>query len=170
MLRQNRAKSLGHSPTHFVVDVLHEIQALVRTIPEGAARVGTSRIESSLELSGSNFWVTPTRQGAAQFGGYALAKDLTLTIGEAHREFVGFARGRNIAPAADWREELRWIWEAVIAGGLTQRHYLDSTGRVIGWATRFKVNGREMVFRNGRRAEKLFGQQRVRVVTYESYF
>jgi hypothetical protein len=154
----------------FEAELLTQIGTLVASLPEGVARLFVGRVPKHPEWPNPYFEVRPTKPTAARFGGVAAQDDLYLTVGEAEREFCGFARGANIVKGAMWTDELRWIWDAVIAGGFTQRHYLDSDGRVIGWMTKFKVNGADVVFRNGRRAQKLFRQRRVRLVTYESYF
>ena len=113
----------------------------------------------------------PTNPKAASFTGAAVARDLLLAVGSGDwREFYGFARGGTIVRGATWQEELRWIWQAVVAGGFTQRLYFDSSGRVIGWLTRLPVRSKEVVIRNGRR-ERLFGRAYTReeIVTYEPY-
>lgn len=157
----------GGFPRAFV----SELNALVTAMPSGAARlrIVPSPTRPSLELSGADFEVTPTNPKAARLAGYVLARDLHLMVGQAQREFIGFARGGNFVRGASWREELRRIWQAVIAGHFTQSHYLNSSGKVIGGACRLKLNGKDVIFRSGARAEKLFGKENVRTVTYEPY-
>lgn len=99
-----------------------------------------------------------------------MVDDLTLIIGEAEREFCGFAHGGTIEHGTSWKQELQWIWQAVVAGGFTQQHYLDAHGSVIGWTAKFLVNSHELIFRNGCAAERLFARKRVELVTYEPYF
>ena len=154
----------------FETDVVGELRNLVSSLPEGVASLRISRVKGHPEWAEPAFEVTPTNRKAARLGGYAVADDLYLTVGEAEREFIAFAKGGNIIRGSNWRDEFRWIWEAVTAGGITQRHYLDSHGNVIGGATRFVVNGKEIAFRNGRRSERLFGREIVKTVTYEPYY
>ncbi len=117
-----------------------------------------------------HFEVIPKNTKAAPFRGAAVVTDLSLTIGEAAwREFYGFARGGTIVRGATWREELRLIWLAVVAGGFTEFVYRNSRGKAIGSATKLLVNGKELVIRNGRRAEGLLQRQRVESITYEPY-
>jgi hypothetical protein len=95
---------------------------------------------------------------------------LNLTIGEAAwREFVGFARGGTVVKGSTWQEEFRWIWLAVVRGSFTEHIYRNSAGKAIGWATKLSVNGKDLVIRNGRRAERLFGRERAERITYEPY-
>jgi hypothetical protein len=141
----------------------------VSDLPPDVARLRIGRVPGHPDWPEPYFEVIPANPKAARFAGAAVSSDLDLTIGEAEREFCGFARGGTVVRGASWQQELRWIWEAVVAGGLTQRHYLDSSGKVIGWVGKFVVNGKELVFRNGRRAERLFGRQRLKTVTYEPY-
>jgi len=153
----------------FETEVLDEMHGLVSALAPGVANLRVGRIPGHPDWLEPYFEVTPTNQKAARLEGVAVADDLSLVIGEAEREFPGFARGGSIIRGASWQRELRWIWETVIAGGFTQHHYLDSTGNVIGWSAKLLVNGNELVFRNGRRAERLFGESKVRDVTYEPY-
>src|ERR1700730_18189894 len=153
----------------FQTDLIKELQTLVASLPVGVARLQIGRVPGHPEWPEPYFEVLPAKPNAARVRGVAVATDLDLTIGEAQREFVGFARGGNIIRGASWQDELRWIWQAVVAGGLTQRHYLDSRGRGIGWVAKFAVNGSELVFRNGRRTERLFGRERGQTITYEPY-
>ena len=99
-----------------------------------------------------------------------MATDLDLTVGHSWREFYGFARGGTIIPGTTWQEELQWIWEAVVAGRFVERRFLDSRGKVIAWDSKLAVNGKQVVFRNGRR-EKLFGRAYTteQTITYDPY-
>jgi len=151
-------------------DIIGELRNLASSLPEGVASLRISRIKGHPEWAEPAFEVTPTNRKAARVGGYAVADDLYLTVGEAEREFVGFAKGGNIQKRINWQTELRWIWEAVISGEITQKHYFDSTGRIIGWATRFQVHGTEIVFRNGRRSPGFFRHEIVKIVAYEPYY
>jgi hypothetical protein len=94
--------------------------------------------------------------------------DLSLTIGEVEREFVAFHKGGTIVRKATWRDELRWIWQAVIAG-FSQRQSLGSDGNVLGGTSVLSVNGKEFIYRGGRSSETLFGKRRYRTVIYEPY-
>jgi len=154
----------------FETDVLRVMGALVAALPPGVARMRISRVPGHPEWSEPHFQVTPTNPKAARFDGVAVATDLYLTIGEAWREFCGFARGGTIVRGATWQEEFRWVWQAVIGGGFVERRFLDSRGNVIAWDSKLVVNGKRVVLRNGRR-EKLFGRAYTReeVVTYEPY-
>jgi len=94
---------------------------------------------------------------------------LHLLVGQCEREIFGFGKGGKTVPGSAWAEELRAIWQAVIAGGFVERRYLNSRGEVIGGATKLLVNGQELVLQSGRRAERLFGKSIVQDVRYESY-
>jgi len=153
----------------FETDIIREAEGLFSALPPGTATLHVGRVPGHADWPEPYFEVTPTNSKAARFEGVAMADDLTLIIGEAEREFVGFARGGSLVRGTCWQQELRWIWEAVIAGGFTQYHYLDSLGKVIGWSGKFLVNGQELLFRNGRQSERLFGRKRVREITYERY-
>jgi hypothetical protein len=153
----------------FETDLVQAIKDFVATLPSGTASLRIGRIKGHPEWAEPDFEVSPANQKAARFGGYAVANDLYLTIGEAEREFVGFAKGGTVFPSIKWQTELNWIWQSVVAGGITQHQYLNSSDQIIGWAMRFEVNGHTVVFRNGRRVEKLFGREHVRTITYEPY-
>ncbi len=153
----------------FQIDLIRELEGLVGGLPEGAARLCVGRVPGHPEWPEPYFEVIPTHPKAASFTGVAVANDLDLTVGHSWREFYGFARGGTIVRGATWQEELRWIWLAVVAGRLTERLSLDSCGKVIGWDSKLVVNGKEVRFRNGRRAERLFGREMVKTVTYEPY-
>jgi hypothetical protein len=171
LFRQRRHHDDLTTAGGFSGDFMREMEALMGAMPSGVAqlRIIPSPTRPCLELSGAHFEVTPTNPKAARFSGDTLARDLNLTVGEAQREFIGFARGGNFVRGANWKEELRWIWQAVVAGHFTQRHYLNSSGKVIGAACTLQLNGRDIVFRGGARAERLFGKENVRTVTYEAY-
>ncbi len=158
-----RSEHLGHAP--FQTELLRIVQQLVAESPIGVVRLSVCPAPDPF------FEIRPANRKAARFFGYAAADDLDLIIGYAQREFVGFGRGSNVVRGATWQEELRWIWDAVVAGGFTQRHYLDANGGVIAWAMKLMVHGEQVVFRNGKR-EKLFGRAYASesVVTYEPYF
>jgi hypothetical protein len=153
----------------FQTDFVQELRKLFAELPAGVARLQVGRVPGHPEWPDPYFEVIPAKPLAAHFTGVAVSRDLDITIGEAQREFIGFARGGNLVRGASWQEELRWIWQAVITGGFTQRHYVDSSGKVIGWLAKFIVNGKEVVFRNGRRSEKLLGPAQVKIVSYEPY-
>lgn len=128
----------------FETDVIRELEGFVRALPAGTASMVVSRLRADARCLEPEFEITPRNPKAARFGGYVVATDLYLTIGEAEREFIGFGRGGNIVRGVRWQEELRWIWQAVIAGGFTQRHYLDSGGKVIAWHSKLVVNGKDL--------------------------
>lgn len=153
----------------FESELIGEVEGFVAAIPVGAARLRIGRVKRHPEWPEPDFEITPTNPKAARFGGYAVMTDLYLAIGGAEREFCGFAQGGNIISGASWQQELRWIWQAVVAGGFTQRHYLDPRGNVIGAVAKIAVNGKHLVIRNGRRAARLFGRERVEEVTFEPY-
>jgi hypothetical protein len=162
----------GNSPNPrpgFETDVIREVEGLFSALPSGTATVHVGRVPGHADWPEPYFEVAPTNSKAARFEGIAVVDDLTLIIGEAEREFVGFARGGSVVRGASWQQELRWIWQTVLAGGFAQHHYLDSRGKVIGWSGTFLVNGYELLFRNGRQTEHLFGRKRVREITYERY-
>lgn len=149
--------------------VVYEITRLVAQLPTDVAQLTFKRVPGHPEWPEPYFEIIPSNPKAAVFKGVAVATDLNLTIGHSWREFYGFARGGTVEHGATWREELRSIWLAVLSGQLTERLSLDSRGYVIGWDSRLIVNGKEIVFRNGRRAEGLFGKERVEIVVYEPY-
>ena len=167
------SKLLSHTPPcpapGFEKDLLQEIERLVASLPVRAVQLRIGRIPGHPDWPEPYFEVAPTNPKAARFAGMAASSDLNLTIGEAEREFVGFARGGNIVRGASWQDELQWIWKAVTAGGFKQVHYLDSGDKIIGWTAKLFVNGNQLVFRNGRRTERFFGSERRRTVTYEPY-
>jgi len=153
----------------FETAFIQHLESLVTKLPVNVAHLRIGRVPGHPEWPEPYFEVLPAKTNAARFAGVAVSTDLDLTIGGAAREFIGFARGGTILRGATWQDELRWIWQAVVAGGFTQHHYLDSRGKVIGWTSKFIVNGKELVFRNGRRRERLFGREKAEVVNYEPY-
>ena len=154
----------------FEASLLRELECLVADLPAGAARLRISRVPGQPESLEPHFEVIPTNPRAAIFKGSAVRTDLNLTIGEAAwREFVGFSRGGTVLRGSTWQEEFRWIWLAVLRGGFTEYIYRDSLGKAIGWATKLSVNGKDLVIRNGRRTERLFGRERVQGIIYEPY-
>lgn len=154
----------------FETDFIREVEALVAELSTGVAHLRIGRVPGHPDWPEPYFEVEPSKPNAARFAGVAISTDLDLTIGGAAREFIGFARGGTISRGASWQVELRWIWQTVVAGGFKQIQYMDSSGNIIGWTAKFAVNGKELVFRNGRRKERLFGVERLKVVTYEPYF
>ena len=153
----------------FETDVIREVERFVSRLPAGAAVLQISRIPNHADWPEPCFQIIPENPKAARFEGIVVKDDLTLIVGEAEREFIGFAKGGNIVPGTLWRQDLLWIWETVIAGGFAQRHYLGSRGQVIGYVMKLPVCNSVLVFRNGRRTERLFGRERARTVVYESY-
>jgi hypothetical protein len=153
----------------FETEFVDELNDLFSALPSGMAKFHLGRIPGHSDWPEPYFALIPTNSKAARFDGYACVDDLTIGIGGAEREFAGFAGGGTVVKGASWRDEFRWIWVTVLAGGFTHHHYLDSEESLIGWAGSLMVNGTEVFFRNGRRAERLFGQQRMRKVTYEPY-
>lgn len=174
-LKQKRENSVCHPPEasqllpDFQTDLVGQLEALVGALPEGVAHLSIGRVPGHPEWPEPYFEIIPRNPQAAPVKGTAVATDLDLTVGNSWREFYGFARGGTIVPGATWQEELRRIWLAVIAGRLTEQLALDSQGEVIGWDSKLVLNGRELIFRNGRRAERLFGPARLKTVTYEPY-
>lgn len=152
----------------FQTDLVRLLEALVGALPEGVAHLSVGRVPGHPEWPEA-FEIIPRNPQAAPVKGTAVATDLHLTVGNSRREFYGFARGGTIVPGATWQEELRRIWLAVITGRLTEGLTLDSRGEVIGWDSKLVLNGRELIFRNGRRAERLFGPARLKTVAYEPY-
>jgi hypothetical protein len=153
----------------FETEFILELKALVRTLPEGVAQLTVDRVPGHPEWPEPYFEITPKNPKAVSVKGSGVATDLELTVGHSWREFCGFAKGGTIVPGADWREDLRWIWQAVVAGQLIERLTLDAKGEVLSWDSRLALNGREVVFRNGRR-RGLFGRRgRVETLTYEPY-
>jgi hypothetical protein len=154
----------------FESDFIREVEGLFANLPTGTASLKISRVPGHEEWPEPYFELTPSNPKASRFAGGPVATDLNLTIGlAAWREFVGFARGSRIVKGATWRQEFRWIWAAVLTGGFTESIYRDSRGEAIGWATKLLVNGKDLIIRNGRRAETFFGRARVERITYEPY-
>lgn len=153
----------------FQTDLIRQLQALVVALPEGVAHLSMGRVPGHPEWPEPYFEIIPRNPRAAPVNGTAVLTDLHLTVGNSWREFYGFARGGTIVRGATWQEELRRIWLSVIAGRLTEQLTLDSHGKVIGWDSKLVLNGKELIFRNGRRAERLFGAARLKTVTYEPY-
>jgi len=154
----------------FEANLIRELEGLFAALPAGAARLQITRVPSHPEWLEPYFEVIPTNPGAARLKGVAVKTDLDLTIGEAaRREFVGFARGGTVVKGSTWQEEFRWIWLAVVRGGFTEHIYRNSAGKSIGSATKLSVNGKDVVIRNGRRAERLFGRERAERISYEPY-
>lgn len=153
----------------FEADLVKEVEGLVRQLPSGTACLRIGRIPGHPEWPEPYFEITPSNPRAARFAGFGVQTDLQLEIAEAEREFVGFTRGGTVVRGLSWREELRLIWLAVAKGGFAQKIYRDSRGRAIGCSAKLPLDGRVLVLRSGRRAEKLFGRSRVDLVTYEPY-
>jgi hypothetical protein len=154
----------------FETDLIHQLECLVGDLPAEAAQLRISRVPGHPEWPEPYFEVTPTNPRAARFKGVVIITDLNLTVGQAAwREFVGFARGGSVVRGSTWQEEFRWIWLAVVRGGFTENVYRSSQGKAIGWATKLSVNGKDMIIRNGRKAERLFGRERLESITYEAY-
>jgi hypothetical protein len=156
--------------TDFEAGVIRELETLVRGLPPGTASLRIGRLRASPGLLEPEFDITPANPKAAPVGGYAMADDLELVIGHAEQEFFRFARGGNIVRGASWQEELRWIWEAVVAGGFAQRHYFNKYGKLIGGYSKILVKGTELVF-SATRPQRLFGRAYASVndVIYEPY-
>ena len=156
--------------TRFEGEVMQELEGLVRSLPSGTACLKIGRLGPEPRSPEPEFDVIPSNPNAAGIGGYAVADDLNLAIGHAEQEFFGFGRGGTVVPGAAWQDELRWIWEVVIAGGFTQCHYFDRHGRIIAGYSKIKVKSTELVFHSGHR-ERFFGRGYTRVgeVTYEPY-
>ncbi len=154
----------------FESELISELDRHVADLPDGAARLRMSRVPGHPEWAEPYFEVAPTNPRAAPFKGVLVANDLSLTIGIASlREFVGFARGGTIIKGASWQEEFGWIWLATVRGGFTENLYRNSQGKVIGWATKLSVNGKDLIIRNGRRSEGLFRPKKVERINYEPY-
>ena len=159
-----------HPRTRFEAEVIRELEALVRGLPTGTARLRIGRLKAAPGLLEPDFEITPTNPKAARLSGYAVADDLNLAVDHAEQEFFGFGRGGTVVRGASWQEELSWIWEVVIAGGFTQRHYFDRHGKRIAGCSKILVRGAELVFHSGRR-EGFFrrGYSRVEEVIYEPF-
>jgi hypothetical protein len=154
----------------FESEFMQELQTLAADLPVGVARLVISRVPGHPDWPEPYFELVPTNPKAARLSGCAVVTDLDLTVGEAAwREFVGFAEGGTVVNGATWQQELRWIWLAIVTGGFTEHVYRDSLGRAIGSTTILDVNKNELLIRNGRRAEKLFGRENVASITYEPY-
>ena len=155
------------SPAFNEARVLEELQRLVGNLPIGSASL--CALPENPEWSCRYYEVKPSNDKAARLIVGVVLDDMHLTIGEVERELIGFGRGGTPISGASWREEFRWIWDAVVNGGFLQRQTLDSKGRVIGGASRISVNGRDWDFRGGKRAETLFSRPRYRTVAYQPW-
>jgi hypothetical protein len=153
----------------FETEVIQELEALVAELSPGIATFRLSRVPLHPDWTEPFFEIIPANPRSASLSGVAIHGDLSLTIGEVEREFIAFHKGGNIIRGASWRDELRWIWQAVVVGGFSQRQSLGAKGNVLGGASVLAVNGKEFVYRGGRRAETLFGKRRYRTVIYEPY-
>jgi hypothetical protein len=154
----------------FESDIISAVKAFVARLPTGTAELTVSRVPSHAEWPEPHFAVTPRNPKAAPFAGTAVVTDLNLTVGHSWREFYGFARGGTVMPRATWQDELRLILEAIIAGQFTECLSLDATGAVVAWDSKLIVDGKEVVFRNGRRRKLgAHDEPRGETVTYESY-
>lgn len=169
MSKSTSPSEASQLPPEFQRDLIRELEALVAALPEGVAHLSIGCVPGHPEWPEPYFEIIPRNPEAAPIKGTAVATDLHLTVGNSWREFYGFARGGTIVPEATWQDELRRIWLAVIAGRLTEQLTLDSQGEVIGWDSKLVLNGRELIFRNGRRAESFFGPAKSKTVTYEPY-
>lgn len=172
VVRMSKSTSPSEPPRHlpdFQSNLVRHLEVFVGALPEGVARLSIGRVPGHPEWPDPYFEIIPRNPKAAPIKGTAVATDLDLTVGYSWREFYGFARGGTIVPGATWQEELRAIWLAVIAGRLTERLTLDSRGEVIGWDSKLVLNGKELIFRNGRRAERLFARAKQKTVIYEPY-
>lgn len=153
----------------FESEIIRELEILVSQLPPGTAAFQVGRVPQHPEWPEPYFEIIPRNPRAARLSGTAVATDLNLTVGEVEEELIGFARGGTLIKGAGWQDELRWIWEAVLKGGFTQRQAVDSSGRVIGGASTLSVNGKNWVFRGGRSREKLSKKAEYRTVRYEPY-
>jgi hypothetical protein len=153
----------------FHTDLVRQLEALVGALSEGVAHLSIGRMPGHPEFPEPYCEIIPRNPRAAPIRCIPAADDLHLTVGNSWREFYGFARGGTVVPGATWQEELGTIWLAVVAGRLTERLNLDSQGEVIGWNSKLVLNGGEIIFRNGSRAERFFGRAKVKTVIYEPY-
>jgi hypothetical protein len=152
----------------FETEVIQELKTLVAELPPGVLTFRVSRVPRHPEWTEPYFEIIPANPRSALLSGMAIHGDLFLTIGEVEREFIAFHKGGTIVRKAAWRDELRWIWQAVIAG-FSQRQSLGSDGSVLGGASVFSINGKEFVYSGGRWAESLFAKRKYRTVIYEPY-
>lgn len=154
----------------FETEIISEIKDLVATLPTGTVELRISRVPKHPEWPEPYFEIIPDNRNAAPLKGTAVATDLNLTVGHSWREFYGFAKGGTIIRGATWQEELRHIWRAIVAGSLTERLTLDSSGKIIAWDSTLVVDDKAVVFRNGRRRGFLGrGREKEETVTYEPY-
>jgi hypothetical protein len=166
----DNANQQPYSLPGFESEVLSELDRLVSDLPDGTASLHIGRIPGHPERGEPYFEVVPKNPKSARFKGEVVIDDLNLTIGVASfREFFCFGRGGTVFKGARWQEELRWIWLAVIGGGFTETLYRNSNGKVIGWATKLSVNGKDLVIRNGTRLEGFFRSAKRERITYEPY-
>jgi hypothetical protein len=162
----------GEMPPHprpgFETEVIQELKSLMAELSSGIATFRVCRVPRHPEWPQPYFEIIPANPSSASLSGIAIHGDLSLTIGEVEREFIAFHKGGTIVRGATWREELRWIWQAVIAG-FSQRQALGADGSVLGDTSVLSINGKEFVYSGGRSAETLFGKRRFRTVIYEPY-
>lgn len=170
LLKSQSGQEAPNPRTGFESKVISEIRRLFYELPAGAAQLRITRVPNHPEYTEPYFELVPSNPKSATFKGVAVLSDLNLTVGHSWREFYGFSRGGTIVRGATWEQELTWIWRAVVAGCLTERLYFNSRGDVIGWFSTLIVNDERVIFRNGRRYERIFAKRRTALATYEPFF
>lgn len=160
--RPRREEILRHS---FWPTFMREVESLGNDLLRNA-RLETTRKDI---MGAPGFKVFPNNENAAPFSGYLEVYDLNLKIGRfARYEIYGFGRGGKVISRMSWQKELRWIWEAIMAGGFREHLIYDSDGKVVSSIVRISVPGRNMVFAYGGLISRLRGGIE-KTITYEPY-
>ena len=128
----------------------HEIVVLVEecfnALPPDSAKLEIGQVPGSVHPT---FKVVPRSVRAAQFGGFAVGRELNLDLGSGQMvEFWNFALGGTLKRGLEWREEFRLIWHAIVAGGYTEDRYYWGD-RLIRLRTEIDVAGEKLVFGSG---------------------
>lgn len=98
------------------------LQELFLQLSPGVAQLKIGRVPGHAEWPNPYFELTPSNPRAAPLHGTVVESDLNLTIGQhATREFYGFARGGTILKGHSPEQEFRSIWNAIVAGGFTEK-------------------------------------------------
>ena len=166
-LRRKRPRREEILRDFFWPSFLREVQVLGNDLLTGIARLEARRKDT---MGAPGFSVFPSNENAAPFSGYLEAYDLILEVGRfARYEIYGFGKGGKVVARMSWQEELRAIWQAIMAGGFRGHLVCDSDGNVVSSKVRISVHGRDMVLSYGGRLISRFRGRNEKTITYESY-